>query len=143
MATKAYLDIEGARAEVITFSYSFSRETDDRKGKPVTTTSSGRIKISLYSEAQDMIGQVLDWLHKGEMKAEAKVEIMHDNHQDGSTVLLKTVTFKHAYVVDYQENFNSYDQNSNMIESFEIAAEIIEVVVDSSGATCEFGMEWA
>lgn len=143
MAATAFLDLEGATAEVISFSYSFSRETDPRKSRPVTTTRNGRIKISLYSESREMIGQIIKWLNTGEAKPEGFVKVFDDNSVDGVSTPLKKITFKNAYVVDYVESLESYSENANMIETFEIASENIVVEMLAAGEEYAFEMQWA
>ena len=132
-AHTAVLDLEGAKAQVIDLSYSFSRATDPEKGQPVKVVRNGFISLTIRSDEKEMNGKIIGWLGTQDLAKSGAITIYKDADQ---TKELKKIEFENAYVVGYRENFNSQGMGSNTSESFEITAEKIKV----SGA--EFKMRW-
>jgi len=129
----AVFDLEGANAQVIDLSYSFSRATDPEKGQPVKVVRNGRITLTIRSDEKEMNGKIVNWLGQQDLPKAGSITIYKDADQ---TKELKKIEFENAFIVGYRENFNSQALNSNTTETFEITAEKIKV----SGA--EFKMRW-
>ena len=130
-AHTAVLELEGAKAQVIDFSYSFSRSTDPEKGQPTKVVRAGTISLTIRSDEKEMNGKIVNWLSKQDLSKAGSITIYRDADQ---TKELKKLEFENAYVVSYSEGFSAGGDNT--IESFEITAEKIKV----SGA--EFSMKW-
>ena len=132
-AHTAVLELEGAKAEVIDLTYSFSRATDAEKGQPVKVVRNGFISLTIRSDEKEMTGKIINWMGTQDLAKSGSITIFKDADQ---TKELKKIEFENAYVVGYRENFNSQGISNNTIETFEITAEKIKV----SGA--EFKMRW-
>jgi type VI protein secretion system component Hcp len=129
-AQTAVFEIEGAKAEVLNFSYSFARGYDE-KGQPMGIVRAGSLSLSLHSHDKETKGKIIKWMESQDVGKTGKVTIYRDEKQEK---VFKEVEFENAYVVGYSESFNG--QGTNMIESFDISAENIKV----EGA--EFKMKW-
>lgn len=132
-AHTAVLELEGAKAQVIEMSYSFSRSTDSVKGQPTKVVRNGLISLTIRSDDREMVGKIVNWLASQDLGKEGKVTIYKDSKQDK---ILKTIEFENAFVVNYNESFDSKSASDNTLESFGITAEIIRV------AGAEFKMKW-
>lgn len=132
-AHTAVFELEGAKAQVLDLSYSFSRSTDSEKGQPTKVVRNGFISLTIRSDEKEMLGKIIKWLAAQDMGKEGSITIFKDAEQ---TKELKKIEFENAYVVSYRENFNSQTNGDNTLESFEITAENIKV------AGGEFKMRW-
>ncbi len=132
-AHTAVLELEGAKAQVIDFNYSFSRSTDPEKGQPVKVVRNGFLGITIRSDEKEMNGKIISWMAQQDQPKTGSVTIYKDADQSKE---LKKIEFENAYVVGYRENFNSQGMSSNTVESFEVTAEKVKV----SGN--EFKMKW-
>jgi len=132
-AHTAVLDLEGAKAQVIDLSYSFSRSTDPEKGQPVKVVKNGLISITIRSDEKEMNGKIIKWMATQDLAKTGSIIIYKDADQ---SVELKKIEFENAYVVGYRESFNSQGISTNTTETFEITAEIIKV------SDAEFKMRW-
>lgn len=132
-AHTAVFELEGAKAEVLDLSYSFSRATEPEKNYPVRRVRSGNIVITLRSDEKEMVGKIINWLNKQDHPKTGSITIYRDAEQSKE---LKKIDFDNAYVVGYSEHFNSQSSGDNTLETFHIAAEKISV----SGAS--FDMKW-
>jgi len=132
-AHTAVLDLEGAKAQVIDLSYSFSRSTDPEKGQPVKVVKNGLISITIRSDEKEMNGKIIKWMATQDLAKTGSIIIYKDADQ---SVELKKIEFENAYVVGYRESFNSQGLSTNTTETFEITAEIIKV------SDAEFKMRW-
>jgi hypothetical protein len=132
-AHTAVLELEGAKAQVIDLSYSFSRSTDPEKGQPTKVVRNGFISLTIRSDEREMVGKIIKWLADQDLGKEGTITIYKDAEQ---TKELKKIEFENAYVVGYRENYNSQAHSDNTLESFEITAEKIRV------AEAEFSMRW-
>jgi len=132
-AHTAVLDLEGAKAQVIDLSYSFSRSTDPEKGQPVKVVKNGLISITIRSDEKEMNGKIINWMATQDLAKTGSIIIYKDADQ---SVELKKIEFENAYVVGYRESFNSQGVSTNTTETFEITAEIIKV------SDAEFKMRW-
>lgn len=132
-AHTAVLDLEGAKAQVIDLSYSFSRATDPEKGQPVKVVKNGLISLTIRSDEKEMNGKIIGWMATQDLAKTGSIIIYKDAEQ---SVELKKIEFENAYVVGYRESFNSQGVSTNTTETFEITAEIIKV------SDAEFKMRW-
>lgn len=132
-AHTAVFELEGANAQVIDLSYSFSRSTDPEKGQPVKVVRNGFISLTIRSDEKEMNGKIINWMGAQDLAKAGSITIYKDADQ---TKELKKIEFENAYVVGYRENYNSQGMSSNTSESFDISAEVVKV----SGA--EFKMRW-
>ena len=132
-AHTAVLELEGAKAQVIDLSYSFSRATDPEKGQPVKVVRNGFISVTIRSDEKEMNGKIIGWMGTQDLAKAGSITIYKDADQ---TKELKKIEFENAYVVGYRETFNSHGTTSNTNETFEITAEKIKV------ADAEFKMRW-
>lgn len=132
-AHTAVFELEGAKAQVIDLSYSFSRATDPEKGQPVKVVRNGLISMTIRSDEKEMNGKIVNWLGTQDLPKTGTITIYKDADQ---TRELKKIEFENGFVVGYRENFNSQGVGNNTIETFDITAEKIKV----SGA--EFKMRW-
>lgn len=130
-AHTAVFELEGAKAQVLSLNYSFSRFTDGEKGQPNSVVRNGFVSITIRSDEKEMNGKIVNWLSKQDLSKAGSITIYRDADQSKE---LKKLEFENAYVVSYSEGFSAGGENT--IESFEITAEKIKV----SGA--EFSMKW-
>ncbi len=126
-------ELEGAKAQVLDLSYSFSRATDPEKGQPVKVVRNGQIVITIRSDEKEMKGKVISWMGKQDQPKAGTLTIYRDAEQ---TQELKKIEFENAYVVGYEERFNSQGDTDNTLETFRVTAEKIKV------AGAEFKMRW-
>ncbi len=132
-AHTAVLELEGAKAQIIDLSYSFSRSTDPEKGQPTKVVRNGFISVTIRSDEKEMNGKIVNWMAAQDLPKTGAITIFKDAEQ---TKELKKIEFENAYVIGYRENFNSQGVSANTNEAFEITAELVKV----SGA--EFKMRW-
>lgn len=132
-AHTAVLELEGAKAQVIDLSYSFSRATDPEKGQPTKVVRNGFIGITIRSDEKEMNGKIIGWMGQQDLPKAGSITIYKDAEQQKE---LKKIEFENAFVVGYRENFNSQGVSANTIESFDITAEKIKV------SDSEFKMRW-
>jgi Hemolysin coregulated protein Hcp (TssD) len=132
-AHTAIFELEGAKAQVLDFGYSFSRATDPEKGQPVKVVRNGQIHLTVRSDEKELKGKIVAWMGKQDQSKTGSITIYSDAEQ---TKELKKIEFENGYVVGYEERFNSQGESDNTLETFRITAEKIKV----SGA--EFKMRW-
>lgn len=132
-AHTAVFELDGAKAQVVDLSYSFSRSTDPEKGQPTKVVRNGFISMTIRSDEKEMTGKIIQWMSKQDLPKAGAITIFKDAEQSKE---LKKIEFENGYVVGYRENFNSQGVSDNTLETFEITAEVVKV----SGA--EFKMRW-
>lgn len=132
-AHTAVLELEGATAQVIDLSYSFSRSTDPEKGQPTKVVRNGMISVTIRSDEAKMVGKIIAWMGQQDLPKTGSITIYKDADQQKE---LKKIEFENAFVVGYRENFNSQGVSANTIESFDITAENITV------SDVTFKMRW-
>ncbi len=132
-AHTAIFELEGAKAQVLDLSYSFSRSTDPEKGQPTKVVRNGFISMTIRSDEKEMNGKIIKWMGEQDKAKAGSIIIYKDAEQ---TKELKKIEFENGYVVGYRENFNSQGISDNTVESFEITAEKVKV------ADAEFNMKW-
>ena len=101
-AHTAEFELEGAKAQVLDLSYSFSRATDPEKGQPVKVVRNGFISLTIRSDEKEMVGKIIKWMADQDRGKAGAVTIYKDAEQ---TKELKKIEFENAYVVGYRENF--------------------------------------
>lgn len=132
-AHTAVFDLEGAKAQVMDLSYSFSRATDPEKGQPTKVVRNGLISVTVRSDEKEMNGKIIQWMNKQDLPKSGSITIYKDAEQSKE---LKKIEFENGYVVGYRENFNSQGVSNNTLETFDISAENIKV------SEAEFKMKW-
>ena len=132
-AHTAVFELEGAKAQVVDFSYSFSRSTDPEKGQPTKVVRNGFINLTIRSDDKEMVGKVIKWMGDQDKAKAGSITIYKDAEQ---TKELKKIEFENGYPVGYRESFNSQGISDNTLETFEITAEKVKV------AGAEFKMRW-
>ncbi|MBP6185182.1 MAG: hypothetical protein KA479_09595 [Saprospiraceae bacterium] len=132
-AHTAIFELEGAKAQVLDLSYSFSRSTDPEKGQPVKVVRNGQIMLTVRSDEKELVGKIIKWMSDQDRSKAGSITIYKDAEQSKE---LKKIEFENGFVVGYEERFNSQGESDNTLETFRITAEIIKV----SGA--EFRMRW-
>lgn len=118
MSFKAKLKVGGNEYNVLNSSYSLHQETD-ATGRPSSITRGGKIRIKIESTADTSLS---DWMFN------------NFERRDGSIVFLKRDTdatskelkFTEAYLVEYQEAFDSTGDNP-MAEELLISARTINI----------------
>jgi hypothetical protein len=126
-------ELEGAKAQVLDLSYSFSRTTDPEKGQPTKVVRNGFITMTIRSDEKEMKGKIIKWMGAQDKPKAGKITIYGDAEQ---TKKLKEIEFENSFVIGYEERFNSVADSGNTQETFRITAEKIKV----EGA--EFKMKW-
>lgn len=132
-AHTAIFELDGATAQVLNLNYSFSRTTDPEKGYPTKVVRNGLIQITIRSSEAQMIGKIINWMAKQDLAKEGSITIYRDAEQKEE---LKKIEFENAFVVSYNESFNSQGEGDNTLESFDITAEKIRV------SDAEFDMKY-
>jgi hypothetical protein len=132
-AHTAIFELEGAKAQVLDLSYSFSRSTDPEKGQPVKVVRNGQIMLTVRSDEKELVGKIIKWMADQDRPKAGTITIYKDAEQSKE---LKKIEFENGYVVGYEERYNSQGESDNTLETFRITAENIKV----SGA--EFKMKW-
>ena len=118
MSFKAKLKVGGNEYNVLSCYYKLHQETD-ATGRPSSITRGGKIKMIVESTADTSLS---DWMFN------------NFERRDGSIVFLKRDTdatskelkFTEAYMIKYQEGFDSTGKNP-MNESFTISAKTIGI----------------
>ncbi len=132
-AHTAVFEFEGAKAQVLDFSYSFSRSTDPEKGYPTKVVRNGYISLTVRSAEKEMVGKIVKWMSNQKKPGDGSITIYKDENQAQE---LKKIEFENGFVVSYRENFNSNSVTDNTLETFEITAEKVGV------AGGQFQMRW-
>lgn len=121
MANNALLTIDGKKSDLKYLRYHFHRHTEDN-GKPSTRIRKGEITVtkdSIYDKSS-----AITWLGDPDKGKDGEIVIYQDEQKKNA---LKTIKFKNAYIVEYEETFDLEKSNSNTVETFTISAETIEV----------------
>lgn len=121
MANNATMTIDGKKSDLKSLRYHFHRHTEDN-GKPSTRIRKGEISVtkdSIYDK-----GSMINWLADPDKGKDGEIIIYQDEQKKNA---LKTIKFKNAYIVEYEESFDLEKSSSNTLEAFTLSAEIIEV----------------
>jgi type VI protein secretion system component Hcp len=89
--------------------------------------------ITIRSDEKEMVGKIIKWMADQDRAKTGSITLYKDAEQ---TKELKKIEFENAYVVGYEERYNSQGDSDNTLETFRVTAENIKV----SGA--EFKMKW-
>jgi len=118
MSFKVKLKVGGKEVNVLALHYDLVQETD-ATGRPSSVTRGG--KISITTESTGDTG-FFEWMcNSFEMKDGSIIYVKRDND-----ATLKELKFKGAYMVSYNENFDSTGANP-VTESFTISAKEIDL----------------
>jgi len=121
MANNALMTIDGKKSDLKYLRYHFHRHTEDN-GKPSTRIRKGEITVtkdSIYDKAS-----AITWLGDPDKGKDGEIVIYSDEQKKTA---LKTIKFKNAFIVEYEETFDLEKSSSNTVETFTISAETIEV----------------
>lgn len=116
----ATLKVDGyTDREVVHFSFDFHQATDI-EGRPAAITRGGRIHLKVRSLNEGNT-QLLEWMVDPYLSKNGEISFL--NIQGNN---MKTLKFKDAYCTEYEEIFDSLDDNSQY-EVFTISAKEIEM----------------
>ncbi len=121
MANNALMTIDGKKSDLKYLRYHFHRHTEDN-GKPSTRIRKGEITVtkdSIYDK-----GSLITWMADPDKGKDGEIVIYSDEQKKTA---LKTIKFKNAFIVEYEETFDLEKPNSNTLETFTLSAETIEV----------------
>ena len=114
------LKVDGLKdRDVVHLNYALHQETDI-EGQASAVVRGGRISFKVKSTNDGNI-ELLEWMCDPYAYKSGKVEFLK---RDGTN--MKTLEFKDAILVDYQEDFDALDNNSQF-EIFTISAKTIQV----------------
>ena len=99
MASKAVLEIEGKKYNVLEFNYKLHQESG-KNGYPCGNVSGGHITLVLESD-KDI--SAFDWAKSADVQKEGIIKFYN---QDGMS-LFKKLNFREAYCLHFKEEFNS------------------------------------
>jgi hypothetical protein len=118
MSFKVKLKVGGKEVNVLALHYDLRQETD-ATGRPSSVTRGGRISITTESTGDTAF---FEWMcNSFERKDGSIVYIKRDND-----ATLKELKFKEAYMVDYNETFDSTGERP-VTESFTLSAKEIDL----------------
>jgi hypothetical protein len=112
-----FIEIDGKKREVLNLTYSLHQETDV-EGRPTSVTRGGKIKAtvkSLNDGSNDLFAFACDPFGRKDGKVEFQ-------RRDGTN--MKTLEFKDAYMVDYEEVYDSVNSEPQ-VETFTVSAKKI------------------
>jgi hypothetical protein len=114
------LKVDGYKdREVVHCSYDLRQETD-MEGQPSAVTRGGKIHVKVKSLNEGNT-QFLEWMCDPFLSKGGELSFLK---RDGTN--MKTLKFKDAYLVEYEEIYDSLDDNSQY-ELFTISAKEIEM----------------
>ena len=118
MSFKVKLKVGGKEVNVLALHYELRQETDPT-GRPSSITRGGKISITTESTGDTTF---FEWMcNSFERKDGSLVFAKRDND-----ATLKELKFKEAYLVDYNESFDSTGSNP-VTESFTLSAKEIDL----------------
>jgi len=118
MSFKAKLKVAGKELNVLACHYALKQETD-ATGRPSSVTRGGKISITVEATGDTTF---FEWMcNNFERKDGSVVFIKRD-----TDATLKELGFKEAYMVDYEENFDSTGSNP-ITESFTLSAKEVSL----------------
>lgn len=127
MSFKAKLKVAGKEYNVLDVNYSLHQEVD-ATGRPSSITRGGKISITIESTGET---DLFEWMcNNFERKEGSIVFIKRD-----SDATLKELKFKEGYLINYEEQFHSIDNNP-LKTSFAISAK--EITLGSGTHTNEW-----
>jgi hypothetical protein len=118
MSFQVKLKVSGKEVNVLALHYDLKQETD-ATGRPSCITRGGKITITTESTGDTTF---FEWMcNSFELKDGSIVYFKRDNN-----ATLKELKFKQAYMIDYNENFDSTGDNP-VTESFTLSAKEIDL----------------
>lgn len=118
MSFKAKLNMNGKELTVLECYYSLSQDVD-ATGRPSSIARGGKITITIESTAST---DFFEWMTNSFDRKEGSIIFYkRDNDQK-----LKELKFKEAYLIDYNEHFNSIGSQP-LTETFTLSAKEIEL----------------
>ena len=118
MSFKAKLKVAGKEVNVLNLSYSLKQETD-ATGRPSSITRGGKIYLTVESTGDTSF---FEWMTNSFERKDGT--IVFTKREDDAT--LKELTFKEAYLTDYNESFDSISNNP-VTETFTLSAKEISM----------------
>lgn len=114
------LKVDGLKErDIVHLNYSFSQETDI-EGQPAAVVRGGKITFKVKSTNDGNI-ELMEWMCDPYAYKSGKIEFLK---RDGTN--MKTLEFKDAILVNYEEDFDALDNNSQF-EICTISAKSIEM----------------
>lgn len=114
------LKVDGLRErEVVHLSYGFHQQTDP-EGQPAGIVRGGKITVHVKSTNDGNV-EFMEWMCDSYLAKNGSVEFLK---MDGTN--MKTLKFEHAFLVDYEEVYDSVD-NNNQVEIFTISAKNLAI----------------
>lgn len=115
-----YLKVDGfTEREILKVDYSLHQEIDV-EGRPSAITRGGKITV-LVKSLNDGNSEFFEWVCDPYTTKDGTVEF---EKRDGTN--MKTLKFSDAYLIDYEENYDSIDENLQH-EVFTISAKKIDI----------------
>lgn len=119
MAFRAELTLAGKQFDILTATFTMSRDTDP-KGRPSSNVYGGRISFEVESTSDTTI---IESMVNSQFKPFSGNVIFKKTDEDAK---LKELSFENAYIVHYQEGIDSNGENPMTIK-FTISAETIKL----------------
>ena len=116
MSFKAKLKVGGKELNVLGLHYTLNQETD-ATGRPSSVTRGGKINITIESTGDTTF---FEWMCNSFERKDGSVVFFKRD----SDATLKELGFKEAYLVEYNENFDSTGVNP-VTESFTLSSKEI------------------
>jgi hypothetical protein len=118
MSFKAKLKVAGKELNILNHHFDLKQETD-ATGRPSSVTRGGKITLTVEANGETTF---FEWMcNNFERKDGSIVYIKRD-----SDATMKELKFKEAYMVDYNETFNSTGENP-VTETFTLSAKEIDL----------------
>lgn len=118
MSFKAKLKVAGKELNILKHHFDLRQETD-ATGRPSSVTRGGKITLTVEANGETTF---FEWMcNNFERKDGSIVYIKRD-----SDATMKELKFKEAYMVDYNETFNSTGDNP-VTETFTLSAKEIDL----------------
>lgn len=115
-----YLKVDGLTdREVLNLHYSIHQEVDV-EGRPTAIARGGKITVTVKS-LNDGNTDFYEWACDPYVSKNGSVEF---EKRDGTN--MKTLKFEDAYMVEYEENYDSIDETSQL-ETFTMSAKKIDI----------------
>ena len=103
MSFKVKLKVAGKERNVLGCHYSLKQETD-ATGRPSSVTRGGKITITVESTGDTAF---FEWMTNNFERKDGSIVFLKRD----SDATLKELTFTEAYLIDYNENFDSVGDN--------------------------------
>jgi hypothetical protein len=116
MSFKAKLKVGGKELNVLGLHYAMMQETD-ATGRPSSITRGGKINVTIESTGDTTF---FEWMCNSFERKDGSIVFFKRD----SDATLKELGFKEAYLIDYNENFDSTGTNP-VTESFTLSAKEI------------------